>query len=417
MKALVMFLCIGASACGSATNTPKTLSACDALPSVGTWENATPAAIHFSRWCVPDFNPTTGCGNPGVYGATGPIPTYGSNAFAVIDPAHGTIILGTAQLGIWKSSDCGASWTKLNTTGTLTGPGVAAGATAALLDQGRQWTMVMDPSNSSVIYTVAGYGQGGVFRSIDGGTDWVQILPQTILDVTGAGFIEKIAMDPTDHTHLLVSFHTPCTGTPLPGATTDSMGNWGCLAESTNAGADWTLTTGIPWAGFDGPGQTMVGPKIWFYATNSSQAESGGRRRAACRSAAPRRGRWSIAATFNGSVYIASNGIFYCGNVQSSDGINWVPADTPNIESFNGSTPMIDDGKTMFVGSSTLPAAGGTSYFWSAPLATSPLSYTLMPAPTPPMDTGVAYVAYDSARHILYASNMWGGFWRTVVTP
>ena len=410
---------VGTSVANSAASDSATvtvlsvaLAACNALPAAGTWENITPPATDFSRWCVPDFNPAK-CGNPGVYGPTGPIPTYGSNAF-VIDPISGAVVLGTAQLGMWKSMDCGATWAKAN-TGSLAGPGVQAGADATLLDQGRQWTMVIDPMDSQTIYTVAGYGQGGIFKSTNGGVDWTQILPTAILAVTGAGFMEKITMDPTDHTHLLASFHTPCTGTPLPGAPVDSMGNWGCMAESTSSGVDWSLTTGIPWAGLDGPGQSMTGPKIWFYATNSGdgiwRTTTGG---VQVGSDPP----WTKVYDGNvdGSVYTASNGVYYSGHVQSTDGITWVDAGTPNIGSYNGSTPLVDDGTTLYVGSSTLPAAGGTSYFWTAPLGGSPpLTFTLMAAPTPPMDYGAAYVDLDRARHVLYSSNMWGGFWRTVI--
>jgi hypothetical protein len=73
-------------------------------------------------------------------------------------------------------------------------------------------------------------------------------------------------MAPTNNQHLLVSFHSDCAGTtpgttPLAGATGDSAHGWGCLAESSDAGQTWTLTTNaVPWSGYDGPGQVLARP-------------------------------------------------------------------------------------------------------------------------------------------------------------
>ncbi len=248
---------------------------------------------------------------------------------------------------------------------------------------------------SEVLYTVAGYGQGGIYKSTNGGVDWTQILTQNILEVTGASscastnnvqpcggfgaFMEKITIDPTDNRHLLAGFHADCTGTPLPGIAPDSSGGWGCLAESVDAGMTWTLTTSAtPWSGLDGPGQMMVNAKTWFYGTNGSQGlwrtttggvSVGGHR------------AWTqvFSGSVNGSVYIAKNGTYYSGGnsvIWSSDlGVTWtaIPS-SPNCTSINGSTPM------------------------SKAVEESP----------------AAYLDYDAAHHLLYSSNLDGGFWRYV---
>jgi hypothetical protein len=235
------------------------------------------------------------------------------------------------------------------------------------------------------------------------------------------GFVEKIAMDPTNSLHLTTSFHTSCAGTtPLPGATVSSTGDWGCLAETTDGGMTWSLTTnGTTWEGGDGPGQTMIDSKTWFYATNSCtgvfRTTTGG---VSPDGTSP---AWTNVHPncVNGSVYQGSNSVFFVGGsggvLTSLDGINWMhPTQIPASTSINGSTPMLDDGTTFYVG-------GGDGYY-SGPLAADG-SLTLMKiASTPvtsvttalPEQAPPAFMHYDSVKHIIYTSNMDGGFWRYV---
>jgi hypothetical protein len=293
---------------------------------------------------------------------------------------------------------------------------------------------MIDPTDSA-IYTVAGYGQGGVFKSTDGGVNWAQILTQNVLDATGAtpcstspdpdvcgnfgGFVEKLSMDPTNSQHLLASFHSDCAGTtPLPGATVDSKHGWGCLAESTNAGQTWTLTTNaVPWLGSDGPGQMMVDAKTWFYATNSCpgiyRTTTGGVSPDGTSSA------WTevYSGCASGSVYESSKGVFYSGGndiLWSADGIGWMTmANSPATSSLNGSIPMIDDGTTFYV--------GGALGYYTAPVSSGVLALTQIAStpvtsvPKSPVEVApTAYMNYDAAHHVLYSSNLDGGFWRYV---
>jgi hypothetical protein len=397
--------------CGSAQHEAvQHVGSCSALPMPGTWENITPAQLHGDRWCNPQGNST--CPAAGQTSSSGYLATYGANAF-VLDPSNaGTIYLGTTNLGIWKSTDCGSTWVHINT-----------GQNGAMLDAGRNWSMVIDPTDSNVIYTVAGYGPEGLYKTTNGGVDWTQVLPQNILSITGQGFVEKITMDPTDNRHLLASFHTDCTGTPLPGATTDSMG-WGCLAESMDAGGNWSLTTSaLPWAGTDGPGQTMVDAKTWFYSTNSNdvwRTTTGG---------VPAGGQpaWTkvYSGSSNGGIYRAKNGIFYSGGSQvawSKDGVTWATiANSPNTNSINGSVTMVDDGKTFYVG-------GTWSTYSSAPDSTNPMEpagpFTTLSStstnPSKPLNSLIGsplcgWVDLDSPHHLLYSSNLTDGFWRYVI--
>jgi hypothetical protein len=405
----------GANGTAVVTVVANVIGACSALPAAGTWQNITPPSLNIAEWCEP-YNGS--CPNPGTT-ANGQMGTYGVAAF-VLDPLNaGTIYLGTSSLGLWKSVDCGSTWVHIDT-----------GQNAAVIDAGRNWTMVIDPTNSQVLYTVAGYGQGGVFKSTNGGVDWTQILTQNVLDATGAascastnnvqpcggggGFMERVNMDPTDNRHLLASFHSDCTGTPLPGTTPDSTGGWGCLAESTDAGMTWTLTTNaLPWSGLDGPGQMMVDAKTWFFASNGSQGlwrtTTGG-------VSVGGQPAWTqvYSGTANGSVYIAKNGDYYSGGnsvIWSTDmGTTWTPiANSPNA---TGSAPIVDDGTTLYVGT------GGTTY-WTTPDSSPGGPFTMIASPPKPTGTavealGAIYIDVDAAHHVLYSSNEDGGFLRYV---
>jgi hypothetical protein len=72
---------------------PPIVGACDGLGAVGAFEDVTP----------PEVKKGMATGGKGTF------------AFAV-DPVHqGTIYLGTNMAKVWKSTDCGATWTHPNT--------------------------------------------------------------------------------------------------------------------------------------------------------------------------------------------------------------------------------------------------------------------------------------------------------------
>jgi len=317
---------------------------------------------------------------------------------------------GSSGTGVWKSSDCGGTWALVN----------SKSGDSANLFTGDPWAMLIDPVTPKTMYINNGYGnEPTIYKSINGGVDWTQILPKNILDITGAGFMEKITMDPSNSNHLLAGFHGDCTGTPLPGATPDATGGWGCLAESTDAGATWTLTTSaIPWSGLDGPGQTMVDAKTWFYGTNGPD---GLWRTTTAGVSQGGKSAWTkvFAGGVNGSVYIAKNGTYYAGGgsvIWSGDlGVTWKAiANSPNSTSINGSTPMVDDGVTLYVGSNS-------ATYWTTANSLAPAGPFKMITSSPSQAIGMlnqespaAYVDYEASHHLIYSSNLDTGFWRYV---
>jgi hypothetical protein len=378
----------GATATATVTVTATTLGACNDLPAVGTWENITPIQLNAGNWCVPG---SASC-------SSGQLGTYGTNAF-VVDPINsGTVYLGTSSLGIWKTTNCGSTWVKINT-----------GRGAYAIDQGRNWSMIIDPTNSQVLYTVTGYAGAGFYKSIDGGVNWDQKFSQTMLDKFPGQGIEKISMDPTNNQHLTATFHNPCLGSPNGG------GEWPCIAETMDGGETFTLTNS-PQFWSEGDGQTMLDEKTWFFSTGGGQiwrtTNSGH--------------TWDMVydgfsrGDYNssGCIYTATDGTLYTGGsrgmVKSTNrGETWqVINGAPQIGGPNGNCPMVDDGTNFYV-SMGLIAYEPPTTDWFYKSSNPANGWTGMN--NPPVITGGLSLQIDKDHMLLYSSNSTAGFFRVVL--
>ncbi|MFO0680550.1 MAG: hypothetical protein U0234_00800 [Sandaracinus sp.] len=219
-----------ASAMAEATVVVAAAGACDALPAPGTWENITPIGSFESA----------------VNGTVG--------AAIVVDPFEPSRVwLGTGGENdeIWRSDDCGASWTRVNT-----GPGsVGDGATYGGVGDGAQWSMMVDPVTPNVIYAVSGYGAQSLWKSTDGGVSWTDVLAGTDYDAhADYRFVNNVSLDPTDHLHLVVATHGTCSEPYAPN----------CMAETHDGGETWR-TFVAPHAWEEGGGIVVVGGDTWLW--------------------------------------------------------------------------------------------------------------------------------------------------------
>ncbi|HEV8246302.1 MAG TPA: hypothetical protein VGP93_11065, partial [Polyangiaceae bacterium] len=158
------------------------VTACDALGPAGQWEDITPTDIDLA-----------------TSGTTYSNANFGTAALRLNPQDPAQIYLGTETWGFYGSTDCGATWTKLNT-----------GRGASDMNNGNQWTMAVDPVDPKVIYSNSGFATGGVFKSTNGGIDWDNMLTESSVKgdipysaIPYAGFIGTFSMDPNDHLHLL----------------------------------------------------------------------------------------------------------------------------------------------------------------------------------------------------------------------
>jgi hypothetical protein len=364
---------------------PVMVRPCPHASATGNWESITPQTVSLD----PGF-PTPAGQN------------FGAHAF-VIDPDDpATIYLGTSAQGIYKSTDCGANWTHINT-----------GANGALLDQGRNWTMAIDPVDSQTIYSNAGYDpvqMGGAWKSTNGGVDWQQIFTPSVIDVFGenginGGFVHVLTIDPIVSGHLIVTPHFSCQGAHSAS----------CILATSDGAATWTVLEDAPVCRDGGTGclegsaQAMIDSDTWLWAG------WGGVWRTADAGAS-----WTQVFDNNGGLaspdYVhvddgTASGVYYIpdqtfGILKSPDkGVTWTPiAGSPHAAHIAASE-------------TTLFADAGQDDYSSAPLAD--LSrWTALPslpaAAATVMNAQAGKLAYDRSHHILYSLNLTGGFWRLV---
>jgi photosystem II stability/assembly factor-like uncharacterized protein len=94
-----------------------------------------------------------------------------------VDPVDHSLYIATVSGdGIWKSSDFGETFTRIDRA-PLAAPGVYLGLT------GRNVTV--DPNNHATVYAAASRGAtAGIWRSQDAGASWTQVDPTAVFSVT-----------------------------------------------------------------------------------------------------------------------------------------------------------------------------------------------------------------------------------------
>lgn len=366
----------------SATDSPRFF-----LALAGVWmlcpalAAAAPANPQGIRFHTPD-----GCADllaPGVWEPITP-PGETFTISLVVDPFDPSTVWLGAGKGFYKSTDCGATWTRRD--GGITGLGG---------DLRNFWSLAADPVDAGTLYVAGGYAPRNLWKTVDGGVNWQPLFPagsegNTVFKEV---FINNVAMDPTDHRHLTVTVHGECNAPYNPH----------CMGESFDGGATWRIFR-IPFAWVEGGGGYLVDGSTLLmsdpWGSMNVSTDNGA--------------TWSDAGSgaqgqTNGPLAKAPDGFFYqpslFGIVRSADGRSW--SHVPGVSGRHV-------GFTMGGGYLFLSDQWSTTYRMAS--VSDPTTWATIPPPAPlPADQGSAFISYDPVHRVLYSSNFAGGTWRIVI--
>ncbi len=367
----------------TATVTVAAAGTCASLPASGAWDATSVSPV------TPPAEPS--------YVQTG------KPMAIAIDPFNpATVWLGTGNSGLYKSTNCGAagSWVKIDT-----------GTNHAALDGGSIWSIAVDPdpSRQGVIYVTNSYAaNGGVWKSTNGGVDWVQLQIGSS-SALSSSFQSNVSMDAANTLHIAVTTHGAAPG----------YSN-GAIAESFDGGNTWPNIVAMPAAwGEEGgiylvPGTSNGTTSTWVWGTG--WADGGTFVTTNSGVTWPTQdGLSSAADALIGEHNIlplqkASNGWYYVPAkntmLKSEDGVKWSAAWSEKNYAAPSPDAFAITGSTIY--------AGSNQTLYSAPL-NNDSNWTVMP--NPPKLTSMDYfgfLAYDSAHGILYLST-WNSVFRYTV--
>lgn len=370
---------LGGSGGGRQIEPPVKVNDCSGLAAPGMFEDITPAEVK------------AGIGSKMPDGQT----RGGPFAMAVDPVNQGTVYSGTLFQGVWKTTDCGANWTKIPT-----------GSNSADVNRGMNWTLAVDPIEPNTVYTNSGYGSNGLFKSTDGGVSWSDVWSKQSQPELGKAFqynfANVIAIDPENHLHILLTFHEACLS---PHTST-------CIAESKDGGGSWELHDGkAGWNG--GEGQVIFfldSPTTWLWGSQTNgfwRTPDGGNTWEEIPGMTTSHLQGSqILRTKAGSFFAAgADGVW-----RSPDGKanTWklVPDTGPIVGG------IVSDGTNIYAATCYFGGfcQDGPRYLESAETDGN----TWQPLTVPKMSMG-GNLGYDSGHKLLFSSNLDAGIWRVVV--
>jgi hypothetical protein len=302
-------------------------------------------------------------------------------ATVVVDPIHaGTLYVGTDHRGIFKSTNCGADWVKINT-----------GKGAAVLDGGTLFTVELDPIDPNLIYAASLYSSdSSLYQSKNGGVDFEQVFPagSLVAETVEYNFFQSMAMDPGDHRHVVVTFHANCKGQFAPS----------CLGETLDSGMTWRLFKS-PLDGWgEGASSMVFGSKSFVLGTAQNGTYDTNDSGATWKKVGP-------GAYGQGHVYRSSDGYYYTGSdyglQRTRDGSSW-----ETIPNTFQAVAVIGDGRRLFSNK-----RNDMQPFYTSKEGDG-LTWTRLASPNNPDMT--EHFAYDADHHVLYSSHRKTGLWRVV---
>lgn len=374
---------------------------------------------------------------PNVPHSFQPLKNYGMQA---LDGAKADkplrLYVGTCGYGIERSDDGGNSW-KLISTGRNGSKLGNNPLTDPVGGSARNWSLVVDPTNSDIVYAIAGFGQGigggGIWKSINGGVDWDQIVGPEALAAATDDFT-NIAIDPLNHLHLLAASHSPwpsAKGTAFEGMSSliecfdgGASGkwilhppqNWGVAPTVQFLGQDdtgapsssyWLVCSGqnakpnavVPAAPITGTFRTPDSGASWAVVFPQARSHAGGG------TTLYRMASAADGSTKGGALLLGLDNRIV---ISLDNGRSWKDDNAPGGP--DGFGALMGDGKHVFAmlgntGDGTEPA--GTGYHWIVRPETVAGTWSIYNAQT--FRDGPMSMIYDPIGKIFYSSNWSAG--------
>ena len=388
-RALLAILCVLLVAYAATARNPRgsarpaATGTCASGPATvpGTWVNISPAGSNYTT-------------------------TYGIAAME-IDPNNTAVLYAAAdQNGLWKSTNCGTSWTLLGTP-----PAVAASPgnsyTTPYLDS--PIAIRVDPSDSTHLVATQGVrGTSlGFWVSHNGGATWTMPTAfYTLAGSTTTNDVTQMAIDPTNFNHIIVGSHSTWVG----------LGNAGVM-ETTDGGTTWTAHAPVmSWSSgslainflYD-PATGQGNSQTWLVGDWTSNGmwkttNSGG--------------SWTQVTTYSGShgggsLNYTPSGTVYAGSTpypvfSNDNGNTWAQVNGSGLAN-SYYYVVTGDGTTLYTMESS-PIIGGyiTTCFLVTPESTGTTSaWTSYQSCAQTFNNGPFFMKYDPSNRIMYSAS-WG---------
>jgi hypothetical protein len=318
----------------------------------------------------------------------------GINAIAIRPDNPSIVYVGADSNGIFRSTDCGSTWSLANT-----------GRNAASLSSGRPWSLVIDPVEPDVMYTIEGYGDGGLWKTTNAGVDWDQVLTPNIMALFSLA--DSVAIDPTDHTHLVVQSHgcTPTTAT--------------CLAESTDSGTTWR-SLAVPAAWGENSSTVMLNRTTWLFCLLDGGLWRTTDQGVTWKNITPSGAGGASCNYYQPYVFEDTSNVYYLTSWDSASNQTLMrsqPNDSGSWSLMTFTTATIPGGTTLIPTADHIVWSSQFSPNYYIASKNDLSTWSTFPSPPPSGSVGGgggAFMAYDGSHQILYSGNFKGGLWRIV---
>lgn len=317
--------------------------------------------------------------------------------------------------GIYKSTNRGNSWSGPIGSTWYDQDGTTILTSSNAWSQGVSWTIAVDQTDANIVYAfVAFAGIQGPYKSTDGGVTWRYLLTSTQVSQMSAD-IYQITIDPLDHLHVLMTFHSGWGG----------FGGDSGVAESLDGGSTWIQhapTSGWGtghYAFFLGQDDSGTpSSTYWILATQGDgfwrTTNSGTSWTQVDGSHNMQHGAGALYRASDGALYMGAEGVLLRSPPSggTSNGRGWAAAG--NIPTgVDGYNAIIGDGTTLFtrLANTNDDNIPDSPYVISS--ETDGLTWSTMPGGQNFQD-GPGWMACDRVSKIIYSANWNRGLWRLV---